>query len=49
MKLCEYYEIDDKKKIEKIVVKLYEIKKIENMSYMFYKCKNLISIPDISK
>ena len=41
MKLCEYYEIDDKEKIDKIFVKLYEIKKIENMSYMFHKCKKV--------
>ena len=44
--LIEYLKINKNEKILKI--KLKEIKTITNMSYMFYGCKSLTSLPDIS-
>ena len=46
--LCENCPLDINKKEENIIIKLIEIKKIENMSYMFSCCKSLLSLPDIS-
>ena len=45
--IIEYLKVNKNEKILKI--KLKEIKTITNMSYMFYHCKALISLPDISK
>ena len=38
----------NKNEMNEIEVKLKEIKKITNMSYMFFKCEDLISFPEIS-
>ena len=32
-----------------ITIKLKGISKITNMEYMFYKCRNLLCLPDIDK
>jgi len=32
-----------------ITIKLKGINKITNMEYMFYKCRNLLCLPDIDK
>ena len=34
---------------ERIKIKLIEIYKITDMSYMFYRCSSLSNLPDISK
>ena len=46
--LKEYIEINNKE-LKQIEIKLYETKPITNMSYMFYECSSLQSLPDISK
>ena len=47
--LCEYYK-DENLKLKKILeIKLKGIKNITNISYMFYGCHSLSSLPDISK
>jgi len=48
------YEIEDKYDVKNynkniLKIKLKEINIITNMSYMFYKCSSLLSLPDISK
>ena len=49
-KLEEYININIKNnKKDKIEIKLKGINSITNMSYMFYECKSLFSLPDISK
>ena len=45
--LKEYYYISDNKRILKI--RLKEVKLINDMSYMFYECNQLISLSDILK
>ena len=48
--IFEYLNIEEKERYNKIVeIKLKEIKPIINMSYMFYNCRSLSSLPDISK
>ena len=46
--LKEYLEINNNK-LKQIEIKLYETKPITNMIYMFYDCRSLQSLPDISK
>ena len=46
--LQEYINIKNNKK-EKIEIKLKGINKVTDMSYMFYECQSLSSLPDISK
>ena len=41
--------IKNKEKIDIIEIKLIVYKEITDMSYMFYACVSLISLPDISK
>ena len=43
-----YYNIQDSKKDDILIVKLIEKNNITDMSYMFYGCKNLISIRNIA-
>ena len=38
--LCEEYPLDYNEKEGNIIIKLIEIKKMENMSYMFHKCSH---------
>ena len=47
--LCGYYNFDKSETKSNRIVKLVENKTITNMSYMFYNCKSLLSLPDISK
>ena len=47
--LGEYYITNNKYEFEKLEIKLKGIKNITNMSYMFYNCESLSSLPDISK
>ena len=47
-KISETFKIQNSNK-DKIIVKLKGIKKIINMSHMFYWCSSLSSLPDISK
>ena len=52
--LCDFYVLDEGKKPKILKVKLIENnprtnKIITNMSRMFYQCKSLLSLPDISK
>ena len=47
-KLEEYFNLEDINN-EILEIKLININKVKDMSYMFYKCKELISLPDISK
>ena len=44
--LVSYLKVNKNQEILKIKLKI--IKTITNMSYMFYNCKSLISLPDIS-
>ena len=44
--ISEYLNVN--KNITNVKIKLKEIKTISNMSYMFYGCESLISLPDIS-
>ena len=46
LNMVEYLNVNSNDKILKI--KLKEIKIITNMSYMFYYCNSLTSLPDIS-
>ena len=47
--LCEYLELNNNQKNNnKLTIKLIETQFITNMSYMFYECKSLNSLPDIS-
>ena len=46
--LCEECPLDFKERNENIIIRLIEIKKMENLSYMFYRCSSLSSLPDIS-
>jgi len=43
-----YYNIQDSKTDDILIVKLIEKNIITDMSYMFYKCKNLISVTNIA-
>ena len=49
----KYQEIYSDYKVEKentlLEIKLKEINIIRNMSYMFYECKSLYELPDISQ
>ena len=45
--ICEYLDIKIYKNI--LEIKLKEIKSIDNMSYMFFDCNSLESLPYISK
>ena len=49
--LCEFYILNDEGKIDKniLIVKLIEKNILTNMSYMFFDCTSLKSLPDISK
>ena len=47
-KLTEFYNLNNFEE-EYLEIKLLETKIIVNMSYMFYDCSSLISIPNISK
>ena len=44
--LTEKFEVANKDKLE---IKLIGINNVTNMSCLFAKCKNLVSLPDISK
>ena len=44
-KISEWFQIKNYNK-DKIIVKLKGINRITNMSYMFYDCKSLLSLPD---
>ena len=46
--LCNEININEEQK-ENLEIKLIETKIITNMSYMFYECSSLQSLPDISK
>ena len=46
--LCEYYE-NNKNKEKILKIQLIIEKPFTNLSYMFFKCDNLSSLPDISK
>ena len=46
--LCEYYNVKNEK-MNKLIVKLIQKNNVKNMSNMFYNCKSLSSLPDISK
>jgi len=46
--LCEYYNVKSDK-MKKLKVRLIQTNTIENMSEMFFGCKSLLSLPDISK
>ena len=49
-KLCEKLILNQEQKNKDILeIKLIETNKITNMSYMFYWCSSLNSLPDISK
>jgi len=43
-----YYNIQDSKIDDILIVKLIEKDNITDMSYMFYECKNLISVRNIA-
>ena len=45
--LKEYYKTDIK--VEKLKIILIGISKVTDMSYLFYKCYSLLSLPDISE
>ena len=47
--LCEYYYFDKKERKKKLIIKLLITKEINNMSYMFSGCEDLISLYNISK
>ena len=48
--LCELFKLNDIQKIKNsLEIKLIETKTITNMSFIFYYCTSLISLPDISK
>ena len=47
--LTEFYNIEKNKDSKELIVQLYEINNIENMSYIFDNCNDLISLPDISE
>ena len=50
MKLCEYLDLDkEQKEKNELIIKLIEKNKIINMRYMFYNCKSLKKLVDISK
>ena len=46
--LCNEINIKKEQK-ENLEIKLIETKIITNMSYMFYNCSSLLSLPDISE
>ena len=46
--LCSEININEEQK-ENLEIKLIETKIITNMSYMFYNCSSLLSLPDISE
>ena len=49
IELCDYYYLNNNQKNNnKLEIKLIETKSITNMSYMFYECTSLNSLPDIS-
>ena len=48
MDLKEYLIINNPKGDKLIYIKLRGINKIKNMSFMFFRCTNLLAIPDIS-
>ena len=48
--LCDYLYMNEIKiENNQLKIKLIEIKHMTDMSYMFYNCRSLISLPDISK
>ena len=47
--LCEYYDNNDDFDNDILYVKLFINKNFNDMSFMFYKCSSLLSLPDISK
>ena len=48
--LCSILKLNENQKQRKTIeIKLHGIKNISNMSYMFYHCSSLFSLPDISK
>ena len=47
--LIDYYKIENDLNLKELEIKLIGINNITNMSHMFYKCKSLISVPDIYK
>ena len=50
IELNEYYEINEnEKKNEYLDILLIGINNVKDMSYMFYNCSSLSSLPDISK
>ena len=50
VKLCSEYKLNDKEKEQKFLeIKLIEINIIENMSYMFYNCTSLTSLPNLKQ
>ena len=46
--LCELYNLKYENKNNYVKVKLIQKDNVTNMSYMFYDCSSLISLPDIS-
>jgi len=46
--ISEKYNIKNYKK-NKLEIKLKGINNVTNMSYLFYECSSLLSLPDISK
>ena len=52
-KLAEYLKVEEEEEnnlVYKLIkIKLKGISNVTNMSYMFYNCESLISLPDISK
>jgi len=47
--LDSFYKIKNEKENEILKIKLKQIKKVINLSYMFSECSALIELPDISK
>ena len=47
--LCEFYNLKYESKNNYLKVKLIQKNNVTNMSYMFWHCSSLSSLPDISK
>ena len=47
--LTEFYNLKNSINNKELVVQLYEINQIDNLSYLFDDCNDLISLPDISR
>ena len=45
--LCTYYDIEPKGDNETFIIKLKGLNNINDISYMFYGCLSLFSLPDI--